>query len=191
MAKASRPGGTYASGALDMVVQNTTIIDAVAGIVKADIGIRDGRIVGIGKAGNPHIMNGVATRLRCGPNTTVVHADGFIVTAGGIEAHAHFISPQQCWHALAGGVTTMIGMTPGPHFDVSCSAGMSPQERRATGELLAPIKPACSLLIVEHDLDFIKDICDTLTVLDDGQVITSGPTRRVQDDERVRKAYLD
>ncbi len=71
------------------------------------------------------------------------------------------------------------------------TAGMSPQERRATGELLAPIKPTCSLLIVEHDLDFIKDICDTLTVLDDGQVIASGPTRRVQEDERVRKAYLD
>lgn len=113
--------GTYASGALDMVVQNATIIDAVAGIVKADIGIRDGRIVGIGKAGNPKIMNGVNPKLRCGPNTTVVHADNFIVTAGGIEAHAHFLSPQQCWHALAGGITTMIGMTPGPHFDVSCS----------------------------------------------------------------------
>jgi branched-chain amino acid transport system ATP-binding protein/urea transport system ATP-binding protein len=70
------------------------------------------------------------------------------------------------------------------------TAGMSPQERRATGELLAPIKQSCSLLIVEHDLDFIKDICDTLTVLDDGQVIASGPTRQVQDDERVREAYL-
>jgi urease subunit alpha len=66
-------------------------------------------------------MNGVDPLLRCGPNTTVVHADGFIVTAGGIEAHAHFLSPQQCHHALAGGTTTMIGMSPGPHFDVSCS----------------------------------------------------------------------
>jgi ABC-type branched-subunit amino acid transport system ATPase component len=70
------------------------------------------------------------------------------------------------------------------------TAGMSPQERRATGELLMPLKRTCSLLIVEHDLDFIKDICDTLTVLDDGQVIASGPTRQVQDDERVREAYL-
>jgi len=116
-----QPSGTYASGALDMVVQNATIIDAVAGIVKGDIGIRDGKIVAIGKAGNPDMMNGVDPRLRCGPNTTVVHADGFIVTAGGIEAHAHFLSPQQCHHALAGGTTTMIGMSPGPHFDVSCS----------------------------------------------------------------------
>ncbi|MCU0870642.1 MAG: urease subunit alpha, partial [Burkholderiales bacterium] len=115
------PTGTYASGALDMVVQNATIIDAVVGIVKADIGIRDGRIVGIGKAGNPKVMAGVDPKLRCGPNTTVVHADNLIVTAGAIEAHAHFLSPQQCWHALAGGTTTMIGMSPGPHFDVSCS----------------------------------------------------------------------
>ncbi len=70
------------------------------------------------------------------------------------------------------------------------TAGMSPQERRATGELLMPIKATCSLLIVEHDLDFIKDICDSLTVLDQGQVVESGPTRQVQNSERVREAYL-
>jgi branched-chain amino acid transport system ATP-binding protein len=70
------------------------------------------------------------------------------------------------------------------------TAGMSPQERRATGEVLMPIKQTCSLLIVEHDLDFIKDICDTLTVLDQGQVVASGATRQVQDDKRVREAYL-
>ena len=113
--------GTYASGALDLVVQNATIIDAVVGIVKADIGVRDGRIVGIGKAGNPDVMDGVDARLRTGPNTTVIHGDFYIVTAGGVEGHAHFLSPQQCDHALAGGITTMIGMSPGPHFDVSCS----------------------------------------------------------------------
>jgi branched-chain amino acid transport system ATP-binding protein/urea transport system ATP-binding protein len=70
------------------------------------------------------------------------------------------------------------------------TAGMSPQERRATGELLLPIKDNCSLLIVEHDLDFIKDICDSLTVLDQGQVVASGPTRQVQNSERVREVYL-
>lgn len=116
-----RHDGTYASGALDMVVQNATIIDPVLGIVKADIGIRDGRIAGVGKAGNPDVMDGVDPRLVTGPNTTVVHGDFYIATPGGIEAHAHFISPQQCDHALAGGVTTMIGMTVGPHFDVTCS----------------------------------------------------------------------
>lgn len=70
------------------------------------------------------------------------------------------------------------------------TAGMSPQERRATGELLAPIKSTCSMLIVEHDLDFIKDICDSLTVLDQGQVVASGSTREVQDNARVQKVYL-
>jgi branched-chain amino acid transport system ATP-binding protein len=70
------------------------------------------------------------------------------------------------------------------------TAGMSPQERRATGDLLAPIKSHCSLLIVEHDLDFIKDICDSLTVLDQGQVVASGATGDVQNDPRVQEAYL-
>jgi branched-chain amino acid transport system ATP-binding protein/urea transport system ATP-binding protein len=70
------------------------------------------------------------------------------------------------------------------------TAGMSPQERRTTGELLMPIKQNCSLLIVEHDLDFIKDICDSLTVLDQGKVVASGPTQQVQNSERVREAYL-
>ena len=113
--------GTQASGALDSVIQNATIIDAVLGIVKGDIGIRDGRIVAIGKAGNPDTMHGVDPRLRTGPNTTVYHGEPYIITAGAVEAHAHFLSPQQCEHALAGGTTTMIGMSPGPHFDVSCS----------------------------------------------------------------------
>ncbi len=113
--------GTAANGALDMVIQNAIIIDPVLGIVKGDIGIRDGRIVGVGKAGNPDILDGVDPRLVTGPNTTVVHGDNHFVTAGAIEAHAHFLSPQQSWHALAGGTTTMIGMSPGPNFDVSCS----------------------------------------------------------------------
>jgi len=113
--------GTQASGALDSVIQNATIFDAVLGIVKGDIGIREGRIVAIGKAGNPDTMNGVDPRLRTGPNTTVYHGEAYIITAGAVEAHAHFLSPQQCEHALAGGTTTMIGMSPGPHFDVSCS----------------------------------------------------------------------
>ena len=113
--------GTDASGALDMCVQNAVIMDPVLGIVKADIGIRRGRIVGIGKAGNPEIMAGVTPGLTCGPNTTMFHGDQMIVTPGVIEAHAHFLSPQQAWHALAGGCTTMIGMSPGPHFDTSCA----------------------------------------------------------------------
>jgi urease subunit alpha len=89
--------------------------------VKGDIGIRDGKIVGVGKAGNPAIQAGVHPNLRCGPSTTIVHGDGLIVTPGGIETHAHFLSPQQCEHALASGLTTIIGGTMGPHFDISCA----------------------------------------------------------------------
>lgn len=70
------------------------------------------------------------------------------------------------------------------------TAGMSAQERRATGDLLAPIKARCSLLIVEHDLDFIRDICDTLTVLDQGLVVDSGPTQIVQNSDKVKEAYF-
>jgi branched-chain amino acid transport system ATP-binding protein/urea transport system ATP-binding protein len=70
------------------------------------------------------------------------------------------------------------------------TAGMSAQERRATGELLAPIRSRCSLLIVEHDLDFIREICDTLTVLDQGKIVDSGPTQLVQNSDSVKEAYL-
>lgn len=116
-----RTRGTDASGALDLVVQNALILDPMLGIVKGDIGVRRGRIVGVGKAGNPDIMAGVTEGMVTGPNTTIIHGDHLIVTPGAIEAHAHFLSPEQAWHALAGGCTTMIGMSPGPHFDVSCS----------------------------------------------------------------------
>ncbi len=116
-----RTRGTDAEQALDLVVHNALIIDPVLGIIKADIGVRRGRIVGVGKAGNPEIMAGVTPGLDTGPNTTIMHGDQLIVTPGVIEAHAHFLSPQQAYHSLAGGCTTMIGMSPGPHFDVSCS----------------------------------------------------------------------
>lgn len=113
--------GTYADGALDMVIQNCTILDPELGIVKGDIGIRDGLIVGVGKAGNPDVMEGVDPALRTGPNTTVVQGELSIATPGIVEAHAHFLSAQQATHALAGGTTTMIGMSPGPYFDVTSS----------------------------------------------------------------------
>lgn len=103
---------------LDIVIKNATIIDAVAGIIKADIGIRDGRIVGIGKAGNPDIMPGIHPNMIVGQTTSPVSGAGFIVTAGAVESHAHLGSPEQSDHALAGGTTTMIGNGPGPLFDV-------------------------------------------------------------------------
>ncbi len=105
---------TAADGVLDLVVTNALVIDAVAGIVKGDIGIKDGRIVGIGKAGDPNIMDGVTPGLRVGVNTDIRAAEGLIVTAGGIDCHVHFIDPGQVDEALCGGITTLMGGGLGP-----------------------------------------------------------------------------
>ena len=110
---AQDPKATRESGALDLVITNAMILDWW-GIVKADIGIRDGRIVGIGKAGNPDIQNGVTAGMVVGPCTEVIAGENTIVTAGAIDTHIHFICPQQCEVALASGVTTMLGGGTGP-----------------------------------------------------------------------------
>ena len=102
-----------AEAALDLVITNAVIVDHW-GIVKADIGIRGGRIVGIGKAGNPDIMDGVHPAMVVGPGTEAIAAEGRIVTAGAIDAHVHFICPQLVWAALSAGITTMIGGGTGP-----------------------------------------------------------------------------
>jgi urease subunit alpha len=104
---------TSADGALDVVVTNAVIVDHW-GIVKADIGIRGGRIVAIGKAGNPDIMSGVTPGMVIGAGTEVISGEGKIVTAGGIDAHVHFICPQLVWTALSAGLTTLIGGGTGP-----------------------------------------------------------------------------
>ncbi|MBA2597782.1 MAG: urease subunit alpha [Chloroflexota bacterium] len=98
---------------LDLVVTNALIVDHW-GIVKGDIGIRDGRIVGIGKAGNPDTLDGVDPRLVVGAGTEVIAAEGKIVTAGGIDSHVHFICPQQVDEAISSGITTMLGGGTGP-----------------------------------------------------------------------------
>ena len=107
------PAATRAKGALDLVITNAIIIDWW-GVVKADIGIRDGRIVGIGKAGNSDLMDGVTKGMEIGPCTEVLSAEGKIVTAGGIDTHIHFICPQIITEALANGLTTLIGGGTGP-----------------------------------------------------------------------------
>jgi urease subunit alpha len=104
---------TSAEGVLDAVVTNAVIVDHW-GIVKADIGIRGGRIVAVGKAGNPDIMDGVSPGMVVGAGTEVIAAEGKIVTAGGIDSHVHFICPQLVWAALSGGLTTMLGGGTGP-----------------------------------------------------------------------------
>jgi urease subunit alpha len=104
---------TSAEGVLDAVVTNAVIVDHW-GIVKADIGIRGGRIVAVGKAGSPDIMDGVSPGMVVGAGTEVIAGEGKIVTAGGIDSHVHFICPQLVWAALSGGLTTMLGGGTGP-----------------------------------------------------------------------------
>ena len=98
---------------LDTVITNALIIDST-GIIKADVGIKDGRIAGIGKAGNPDIMNGVDKNMIIGASTEAIAGEGLILTAGGLDTHIHFISPTQVRTALYSGITTMIGGGTGP-----------------------------------------------------------------------------
>ncbi|MFH7812382.1 MULTISPECIES: urease subunit alpha [Acetobacter] len=102
---------TRAGGAADTVITNALIIDHW-GIIKADVALRDGRIAGIGKAGNPDIQPGV--NIIIGPGTEIIAGEGKILTAGGIDSHIHYICPQQIEEALASGVTTMLGGGTGP-----------------------------------------------------------------------------
>jgi len=102
---------TRAEGAMDTVITNALIVDWT-GIYKADVGLRDGRIAGIGKAGNPDTQPGVT--LIVGPGTEIIAGEGKILTAGGMDAHIHFICPQQIEDALASGMTTMLGGGTGP-----------------------------------------------------------------------------
>jgi urease subunit alpha len=100
-------------GTLDLVITNAVILDHW-GIVKGDIGIKNGRIVKVGKAGNPDTMDGVDPELIVGAGTEVLAGENLIVTAGGVDSHIHFISPQQVYEALSSGITTMIGGGTGP-----------------------------------------------------------------------------
>lgn len=113
MGQSSRAIREEANGALDLVITNALIIDHW-GIVKGDIGIKNGRIVKVGKAGNPDTMDGVDPQLVVGASTEVIAGEHMIVTAGGIDSHVHFISPQQVYEAISSGITTMIGGGTGP-----------------------------------------------------------------------------
>ena len=114
---------TNAEGAMDTVMTNALILDHW-GIVKADIGLKGGRIAAIGKAGNPDVQPGVDIII--GPGTEIISCEGMIVTAGGIDSHIHFICPQQIEEALTSGVTTMLGGGTGPAtgtFATTCTPG--------------------------------------------------------------------
>jgi urease subunit alpha len=104
---------TRADGALDLVITGAVVLDHW-GVIKADVGIRDGRIVALGKAGNPDTMDGVHPQLVIGPSTEVLSGNGRILTAGAIDCHVHLICPQIVDEALGGGITTLIGGGTGP-----------------------------------------------------------------------------
>jgi urease subunit alpha len=105
--------GVPEAEALDTVITNALVID-YTGVYKADVGLKNGLIAGVGKAGNPHIMDGVDPTMIVAATTEVIAGEGLILTAGGIDSHIHFICPQQIHEALASGVTTMIGGGTGP-----------------------------------------------------------------------------
>lgn len=116
--KVLRDGMGQAAGvadrdALDLVITNALVVDWT-GVYKADVGVKGGLIAGIGKAGNPDVMAGVTAGMVVGPATEVVAGEKLILTAGGIDSHIHFISPQQAYEAIASGVTTLVGGGTGP-----------------------------------------------------------------------------
>src|SRR6201995_4100911 len=104
---------TRAEGTPDLVITGAVVLDHW-GVIKADIGVRDGRIVALGKAGNPDIMDAVTPELVIGPSTEILAGNGLILTAGGVDSHVHLIAPQQIPVALGAGVTTLIGGGTGP-----------------------------------------------------------------------------
>jgi urease subunit alpha len=115
--KSIRDGQGQASGvsradSLDLVITNAIVMDPILGIIKADIGIKDGKIVGVGNAGNPNIMDGIDMTISS--NTEIIAGEHTICTPGIIDSHIHFISPQQAIHAICNGTTTMIGGGTGP-----------------------------------------------------------------------------
>ncbi len=105
---------TTSEGSIDLVITNVTIIDPLLGVIKADVGIKDGKIAGIGKAGNPDVMDGVTPTLVTGPSTDAISGEHLILTAAGIDGHVHHVDPQQAYHCLSNGITTLIGGGIGP-----------------------------------------------------------------------------
>ncbi|KAL9014751.1 MAG: hypothetical protein Q9173_000603 [Seirophora scorigena] len=130
--KTLRDGMAQASGraqadCLDTLITNALIVDW-SGIYKADIGIKDGVIIGVGKAGNPDVMDGVSASMVPGSGTDVIAGEGKIVTAGGIDSHIHFICPQQAYEAIAAGITTFLGGGTGPSTSTNattCTPGQN------------------------------------------------------------------
>jgi urease subunit alpha len=130
--------GTRVAGAPDLVITNVVVLDHW-GVVRCDVGVRDGRIVALGKAGNPDIADGVHPELEIGPTTDVVAGEGRILTAGGIDCHVHFICPQIVDEALGAGMTTLIGGGTGP--SEGTRATTCTPSPRAIAEMLLAMDP--------------------------------------------------
>ncbi|UZP36642.1 hypothetical protein NXS19_004458 [Fusarium pseudograminearum] len=148
--KTIRDGMGAASGCadadcLDLAIVNAVIIDWT-GIFKADIGIKDGTIVGIGKAGNPSVMDGVSANIVIGSNTDIIDAGGKIVTAGGVDTHVHNICPQQAFEAISSGITTLFGGGTGPSTSSTAVNGT------ASKKYIRQMMQACDQLPVNFGL---------------------------------------
>jgi urease subunit alpha len=111
---AGDPSGVSAEGMLDTVITNAIVLDPILGVVKGDIGIKDGLIAAVGKAGNPGVQDDIHPDLIIGAGTEVIAGEHTIITAGAIDTHVHFIAPQQAEHALTNGITTLFGGGTGP-----------------------------------------------------------------------------
>src|SRR5256712_8538853 len=149
---------TRGDDVLDMVITNAIVVDHW-GIVKADIGIRDGRIVGIGKAVNPDIMAGLTKRMVVGAGAEVIAGEGKIVTAGGLDTHIHFICPQIVTEAISAGLTTLLGGGTGP----------------ATGTAATTCTPG--VWNIHRMLEAIEEFPVNLGLLGKGNASAPGPLR--------------
>ena len=106
---AEDPAATRTSGSPDTVITSAIIIDPILGVLKADVGIRDGKISAIGKAGNPNLQDGIHPHLVIGAGTEIIAGEHRLLTAGGIDSHIHYLAPQQAEEGLSNGITTFFG----------------------------------------------------------------------------------
>ena len=131
----------HSTGALDLVITNVVVIDPILGVVKGDLGVRDGRIVGLGKAGNPDVMDGVHPDLIVGPHTAVVSGELLVATPGAVEAHAHLLDPGQVDHCVAAGTTSIVAMDWGNLLDIAVSGPTAMSTPRASRRPAGRWKP--------------------------------------------------
>ncbi|PNY28285.1 Urease [Tolypocladium capitatum] len=185
--KTLREGMGQATGradadSLDVVVTNALIVDWT-GIYKADIGIKDGLIVGIGKAGSPDVMSGVTPNMVVGSCTDVVAGEGKIITAGGIDTHVHFICPQQAQESLASGITTMLGGGTGP------SAGSNATTCTPGKHLLRSMLQASDALPV--NVGITGKGCDSSPVALREQILAGACGLKIHEDWGATPAAID